>query len=201
MPPQTQATIDPSPDTLSYPDYLSLQLKRSLSLKAHDPGQRATYLISQMAHFLPPATDPRILCVGCRNAHELEHLALAGYHDTIGIDLHSADPRILVMDMHTLAFPDASFDAIYAAHSLEHALDPAKVAAEFQRVLRPASLIIIEVPIRYGRRGADLWDFESPADLAALFPRCTTLWSEAGPQIEAPTQQAARAILRLEPRP
>jgi len=60
-------------------------------------------------------------------------------------------------------------------------------------------LIVLEVPILYGRRGADLWDFESPQSLAALFTRSRSLWSETGPQIGGNAQQAARVILRREP--
>jgi SAM-dependent methyltransferase len=188
------ASIKQSPPELTHDAYLALQLERSTNLKAHDPGERARYLISKMAAFVP--TPARVLCVGCRNGHELDHLAAEGYTDTVGIDLHSADPRIRVMDMHSLAFEGSSFDAVYASHSLEHALDPRQVAGELERVVRVGGVIVIEVPILYGRRGADLWDYESPQNVAALFTRCRVLWSESGPQIGGNTQRAARVILR-----
>lgn len=188
----------PPPD-LTHDAYVALQVERSTALKAHDPGERARYLIARMAEFLPAQPPPRVLCVGCRNGHELDHLARAGYAETVGIDLHSTDPRIRVMDMHALDFPDAAFDAVYASHSLEHALDPYAVAGGFERVLRPGGLVVIEVPILYGRRGADLWDFESPENVAALFTRCRAIWLESGPQIGGNAQQAARVILRRGP--
>lgn len=188
----------PAPE-LTHDAYLALQIERSTALKSHDPGERARYLISRMAGFLAPQSRPRVLCVGCRNGHELDHLAGAGYPDAIGIDLHSTDSRIRVMDMHELEFEDGSFDAVYASHSLEHSLDPQRVARGFERVARIGGVIVIEVPILYGRRGADLWDFESPENVAALFGGCSVAWSEAGPQIGGNAQQAARLILRREP--
>ncbi len=191
----TTQTAQPAPD-LTPAAYLKLQLERSLSLKDHDPGARSRYLISRMAAHVRTEPAPRFLCVGCRNGHELDYLAEAGYTQATGIDLHSTDPRIRVMDMHRLEFPDASFDVVFASHCLEHALDPAVVAAGFKRILRPRGVIVLEVPVNYGRRGADLWDFLSPSGVAALFEPCTVLWQETGPQIGAERQQAARLILR-----
>jgi SAM-dependent methyltransferase len=188
------APTQPAPD-LTPDAYIRLQLERSLALKAHDPGARSRYLIGRLAEHRPSRPPPRVLCVGCRNRHELDYLADAGFTDTIGIDLHSTDPRIRVMDMHRLEFPDCSFDVLFASHCLEHALDPAMVAAEFRRVLRRGGLIVIEVPVQYGRRGADLWDFLTPAGVAGCFEPCRVLWQEVGPQIGAERQQAARLIL------
>ncbi len=176
--------------------YRTLQLERSLSLKDHDPGTRARALIAMMSRYVPRSPAPRVLCVGCRNARELDHLAAAGYPGATGIDLHSADPRVLVMDMHATSFEDASFDVVYASHALEHALDPRRAAAEFLRVVRGGGWIVIEVPVRYGRRGADLWDFGSPSVVASLFPGAAVLWSDVAPQIGAEKQLAARLILR-----
>lgn len=198
-PTPTPAPAPPAlaPLAISRDEYVKLQLDRSLSLKDHDPGPRARALIACMRDYVPATPPPRILCVGCRNGHELDHLARAGYADTLGIDLHAADPRVRVMDMHALDLPGASFDVVYASHSLEHALDPAKAAREWTRVLRPGGTIVIEVPVRYGRRGADLWDFETPAGVAALFPGTRILKGEVVPQIGAGRpQQAARVILR-----
>ena len=198
MPSSPTGSTQPPPD-LTPEAYRTLQLDRSLALKTHDPGERTRYLISRMARFLKAEPPPRILCVGSRNRYELDYLAEAGYTNAIGIDLHSTDPRIRVMDMHSLSFGDASFDAVFAAHSLEHALEPTRAASEIERVVTPAGLLVIEVPIRYGRRGADLWDFESPENVAALFPGSTPVWSETGLQIGGNSQQAARVILRRDP--
>lgn len=177
--------------------YRRLQVDRSVSLKDHDPGERARYLIGRMKRFAPPSGRPGVLCVGCRNRHELDYLEAEGYSGVVGIDLHSTDPRILVMDMHRMAFEDDAFDVVYASHSLEHSLDPSLAAAEFLRVVRLGGWIVVEVPVRYGRRGADLWDFESEQGVLELFSGCDAVWSETGPQIGAEKQQASRLILKV----
>ncbi len=181
---------------LTAPEYWALQRDRSIELKDHDPGARTIDLAARLAGFLAPGA--RILCVGCRNAHELDHLSRAGFPDALGIDLHSTDPRIAVMDMHAMSFRDGEFDAVFAAHVLEHALDPARAAREIRRVLRPRGVLLAEVPVQYGRRGADLWDFQTPERLAELFEPCQILWSEMGPQHGA-RQLAARLAVRVLP--
>lgn len=177
--------------------YRRLQVERSLSLKDHDPGERARHLIRSMKRFVPTRPPPRVLCVGCRNRHELDLLESAGYPNAVGIDLHSTDPRILVMDMHRMSFAEDSFDVVYASHCLEHSLDPSLAATECLRVVRLGGWIVLEVPVQYGRRGADLWDFGSVEGVLELFPGCEVLWSETGPQIGAENQQAARLILKV----
>lgn len=180
--------------------YLKLQIDRSVLLKDHDGGERSRYLIRRMAEYAPPAAPgragPRVLCVGCRNGHELNHLAEAGYTNTVGIDLHSTDPRILVMDMHELSFADGSFDIVFASHVLEHALEPKRAARELRRVVREDGYIVIEVPIQYGRRGADLWDYGSAERVAAMFQPGEMVWSETGAQIGATSRPTLRQVQR-----
>ena len=193
VPPRASPTGQDVP-RLTADDYWQLQRSRSLELKLHDPGERTKSLAARLAGFVAPGA--RVLCVGCRNAHELDHLAHAGYPDVRGIDLHSDDSRIAVMDMHAMSYRDGEFDVVFAAHVLEHALDPARAAREIRRVLRPRGVVLAEVPVRYGRRGADLWDYESPERLAELFEPCQILWSEVGPQHGA-HQLAARLAVRV----
>jgi sterol 24-C-methyltransferase len=51
--------------------------------------------------------------------------------------------RFLQGDYHNLNFPDNSFDGIYTFESFVHAADPAKVLAEFLRVLRPGGRLVM----------------------------------------------------------
>ena len=117
------------------------------------------------------ATDPgrAVLCIGCRNAHELNLFRDAGFADVTGIDLFSTDPRIEAMDMHATTFPARRFDVFFACHSLEHAAEPAAVFAEIQRLARANAVVVIEVPVRYrkwpGRE--DVHDFGSIDGLRA----------------------------------
>lgn len=49
----------------------------------------------------------------------------------------------LVSDSHHLPFADASFEAVIALNAFEHYRDPARVAQEIFRVLRPAGRVLI----------------------------------------------------------
>jgi SAM-dependent methyltransferase len=180
---------------MGYAEYVRLQVERSLVNRGYDPGDRARHLIAVLRRYLPPDGSRRVLCVGCRNTHELDYLAEAGYPGAEGIDLHSIDPRIRVMDMHAMSWADGSFDAIYACHSLEHAYDPATACGEFVRVLRPGGLVVAEVPIGCERRKGDLWDFQDPQTVADLLGG-RILWSETGPQLGA-NQHVARVLVRV----
>jgi SAM-dependent methyltransferase len=46
-------------------------------------------------------------------------------------------------DAHTLDFPDAAFDVVYARYLLEHVADPARVVAEMRRVTRPGGHVCV----------------------------------------------------------
>lgn len=177
-----------------YDAYTTAQRDRSLVNIRHDPTRRVTHLASLLESF---ASDrDSILCVGCRNTHELDVLEQRGWTRAIGVDLHNkADDRIRVMDMHDLGFDTDRFSAVFASHVFEHSLDPQRVAREFVRVVVPGGLIAIEVPILYGGRGADLWDFESSDGVAAYFPTCAMEHAEHGAQLDA-DQQVARIVLR-----
>jgi len=87
-----------------------------------------------------------MLCVGCRNAYEIDYFTSLGVSKVVGIDLVSVDSRILRMDMHDMNFPDSHFDAVYAGDSFEHAYDVDLLAREFVRVVVPGGLIIMSVP-------------------------------------------------------
>jgi SAM-dependent methyltransferase len=44
-------------------------------------------------------------------------------------------------DAHTLDFPDASFDVVYARYLLEHVADPGRVVGEMRRVAKPGGRV------------------------------------------------------------
>jgi 2-polyprenyl-3-methyl-5-hydroxy-6-metoxy-1,4-benzoquinol methylase len=186
------------PTELSSAEYLSLQRDRSERKKGYDSVARSGYLVEQLMRWLVANSAPSVLCVGARNRCELDCLQAAGVRDVVGIDLHSTDPRIRVMDMHHLEWPDDSFDAVFTSHSFEHAFDPARVASEIRRVLRPGGLVAIEVPTGYTPTGVDLWDFRAPQVVADYFRPCQVLWTETGPQVDAAHQRVFRLVLRME---
>lgn len=189
----------PDPSTLSPEAYLKLQLDRSLLKRGEDCSARADDLMARLRWHVAPvalSTLRRALCVGCRNGFELDRVSASGFPEVTGIDLHSTDPRILVMDMHAMTFPDGAFDLVLASHSLEHALDPARAGAEIRRVTRAGGYIVVEVPILYGTRGADLWDFRTPGRVVELLRPCEVVWQGVGRQLDC-DQQVARVIVRV----
>jgi SAM-dependent methyltransferase len=61
------------------------------------------------------------------------------------------DVRLVEMDAHHLAFPDASFDTVCISNSLHHFADPAPVLAEMLRVLRPGGHLVVNEMYRDGQ--------------------------------------------------
>ena len=151
-----------------YRDYLRVQLRRSLSKRTNDSGVGPRVLIDQIARSMPPRGS-RVLCVGCRNAVELNEFRARGFADVVGIDLFSQHPDILVMDMHEMTFADESFDVIFSSHSLEHSYDLERVVGEIARVARRGALVAAEVPVRGQRGDADLLVFGDVAELRNAF--------------------------------
>jgi SAM-dependent methyltransferase len=150
-----------------YRDYLSIQLRRTLSKRETDPGIGAVTLISTVAeqrHSRGP-----VLCVGCRNELELDRFREHGFDDVVGIDVFSDSDDILVMDMHEMTFSDDSFDVVYASHSLEHSYDVRRVASQIVRVGRDGAVVGIEVPVRAQASAADRVVFSGLDEVRSVF--------------------------------
>ncbi len=162
-----------------YQEYLDVQLRRTLAKSDQTLQPRTRLMVDRVADVVDLAACS-VLCIGCRNVAELDYFRAKGATAVTGIDLYSERPEILVMDMHHLEFADGRFDVIYSSHSLEHAYDVQRVAAEIVRVAKPDALVAIEVPIRYNTRGADLVDFGSAANLLATFGNhvAQVVWSD-----------------------
>ena len=107
---------------------------------------------------LPPrdVADERLLIVGPRNIMEFYIAWTYGFswkHMT-GIDLYSTNPKILVMNMEAMTFPDESFDAIAMSATLAYAQDVETTLREMWRVLKPGG------HFAFGQTytpGSDLW--------------------------------------------
>jgi SAM-dependent methyltransferase len=153
----------------AYDDYLDHQLRKTLRQR-FSSAARSDAFVAKLALVAPPLSDRRrVLCIGCRNARELDLLEAAGYGPVSGVDLFSSDPRIAVMDMHHLTFAADSFDITYSCHSLEHSFDRDAAVAEIVRVLRPGGVAAIEVPVQFTPSATDRQDFRSVAALLAAF--------------------------------
>ena len=62
----------------------------------------------------------------------------------VDLDGPNLDCRV---DMRRLPFPDGSWDFVYASHVLEHIPDDRRALREIRRVLRPAGVAVLPVPI------------------------------------------------------
>ncbi len=142
----------PTPPS-EYQTYLDAQ-KAKTRLMAHKTPGRVFGLLYAASRMLSPG---RMLCVGCRNTHELNTAREFGFIPT-GIDLVSTDPSILEMDMHETAFNECEFETIFGCHVLEHAFDLPKVLAEWARVTKPAGAWVIEMPVNYQTTDVDRID-------------------------------------------
>jgi SAM-dependent methyltransferase len=151
----------------AYRDYLSIQLRRTLSKRETDPGAGAVTLINEVSGAQPSGGSA--LCIGCRNGLELDRFRARGFGEVVGIDLFSQREDILVMDMHELTFPDDSFDVVYASHSLEHSYDVGRVVGEIARVARDDAVVGIEVPVRVQASAADRIVFSGLDELRDAF--------------------------------
>lgn len=103
---------------------------------------------------IPPDKYPRILVLGCANGAELAVVADKGYKAT-GVTLcckeeidlaKSKGYDVVNMDMHDLTFDIGTFDAVYAAHSLEHSVSIWLALAEVWMVLKEGGLLWITLP-------------------------------------------------------
>lgn len=93
----------------------------------------------------------RMLEIGCANGNFLAN----DPKNIIGVDINmnllkvarEHDFNVLCTDVENgLTFKDESFDAIYAAHIIEHLKDPIYFLTECYRILKPTGLLLIVTP-------------------------------------------------------
>lgn len=99
----------------------------------------------QLAGGLRPR--PRILIVGGGAVgNGLQEFYSLAEVDLIAFDIYSSKDVQLVADAHRIPLRDESVDAVIVQAVLEHVLDPQRVVAEIQRVLRPAGVVYADTP-------------------------------------------------------
>ncbi len=185
-----------------YREYLEVQLRRTLSKRANDPGSGARELVHRVVQLGGLSASSSVLCIGCRSPIELDLFKTAGVGEVVGIDLISQRPDIHVMDMHEMTFDDDRFDALYASHSLEHAYDVGAVVREIARVGRPGAVVGVEVPLGEGSSTADRVTFHGLRDLRGAVGSVVAeeLWvDEQAPGTATNSQgtAVARMVFRL----
>ncbi|MEX2643136.1 MAG: class I SAM-dependent methyltransferase [Acetobacterales bacterium] len=90
--------------------------------------------LGQVLHVAPEGPVERVLRGAVRNRY-------------VSIDL--APEHVMAQaDITRLPFRDASFDAVYCSHVMEHVPDDRTALAEMRRVLRPGGWAVFQVPVR-----------------------------------------------------
>ena len=64
----------------------------------------------------------------------------------VGIDIYVSPNVDIVCDAHYLPFLAETFDGVWIQAVLEHVVEPIKVVAELERVLKPGGLVYAETP-------------------------------------------------------
>jgi len=105
------------------------------------------------AHLIKPVTaiprisknikEKKLLSIGPRSEHELFILYGHGFspENVTAIDLMSYSPLIQIGDMHSLPFPDNSFDVLVCGWTLAYSTDKKRAASEMARCVRPGGVI------------------------------------------------------------
>jgi SAM-dependent methyltransferase len=114
-------------------------------------GRSAQVVLDHLRPQLDRGERPRLLVVGGRVVGR----GMSPLLDHPGLHIVETDvalgPRTgLVCDGHDLPFADESFDAVVCQAVLEHVIEPARVAAEIRRVLRPDGVVLSEIPFLQG---------------------------------------------------
>ncbi len=76
----------------------------------------------------------------------IERFEALPHLDYITADIESPLAKVR-MDVHSIPFPDSSFDVIFCNHVLEHVHDDIKACSEFNRVLKPTGWGILQSPV------------------------------------------------------
>ncbi len=141
---QSPEPIEPSPA----PWYLSKWFRMI-------PGPRWLYywLTDFKTDYIPPGTPGRALDVGCAGGNFLTKLRENGWRAE-GVELMSepanvARSRGFEVSEGTLeeaAFPEETFDAVFASMVFEHLHEPRTTMQEVDRVLKPGGWFVLTVP-------------------------------------------------------
>ncbi len=103
---------------------------------------RIEYLMYPLMSIPSVQSKGKTLCIGPKNEGEILLLEAHGFRDVIGIDLFTYTPKILLMDMHEMTFPDNSFDTVFSGAVVRYSYDIKKVVSEMIRVAKDGAMIV-----------------------------------------------------------
>ncbi len=147
------------------------KVSRSYSYKKLLRPPSTNYNLANLAHnpyeMLPQGA--LILDVGCKSSGGGYAFSDANNntskHVLFGLDVKPFRGVDVVGNAHDLPFRPESLNCVFCVSLLEHAADPRKVVGEIFRVLKPGSLVYLNVPFvfRYAPDQEDLYRFSIPA--------------------------------------
>lgn len=118
----------------------------------------AEHFVRTLREMDPPGAAPRVLVAGCGEAHEARYIHHELGGSLVGVDIEArwdatvpsaAGLELRVASILDLPFDDASFDAVFYHHVIEHVDDPRGSLRELARVLRRGGLIYVGTPNRH----------------------------------------------------
>ena len=155
--------------------------------KQHKRKLRTARIRLSRASRLLPSSNIRILDIGCSMGFTVEAAMERGW-EGVGVDVSreaveaccSRGLECYSVDGLALPFEEKSFDLVTSWHVIEHVSDVRKTLAEWQRVLKPGGILVMETPdasspkvISRGKNYERFWAAEhtytfSPATLSAF---------------------------------
>jgi SAM-dependent methyltransferase len=112
--------------------------------------------------------DPqsKVLVIGCRNELDLLLLFAKGFstRKVRGLDLISYSPFVDCGDMHSLPYPDDTFDVVICGWTLSYSRTPDLAAAEMKRVTKSDGVIAAAVEFCNDVAGVDALEGYSISD-------------------------------------
>ncbi|KAI4324492.1 hypothetical protein MLD38_029979 [Melastoma candidum] len=102
----------------------------------------------------------RALCIGTNGGSDVLALKEAGVADSVGIAKKAVKPLVIAGMPHRVPFEDSWFDFVFVGGGeFDKVLQPADVAAEITRMLKPEGIAVFHV------RANDTYSFHSFVDL------------------------------------
>lgn len=155
------------------------QVRQSFAKRRKDATFRLAPAIDAIIASTGLPMSARVLCVGARNRIEPDLWRARGYREVDAIDLLPS-LGVRLMDFHSLAYQDRSYELVFGSHCWEHALDPRKALAEAVRVLKPGGFLYAAFPVGFAVNEHDRWDYANHLGFLGWMPtgcRWRLLWT------------------------
>ena len=138
---------------------LKARLRNFITGENQVAAPNAAIMLSEMRKLSP---HPRLLVIGSgERGAGTQAFYEAQDIEIIGIDIYVSKDVDVIADGHAIAMADGCFDGVWVQAVLQHVLDPAQIAAEIHRVLKPDGVVYAETSFMQSvcERGFDFQRF------------------------------------------